>query len=783
MASGTGFNSNSLKIQYRNEKFDSYGPQVDNFRPSTFVSSRAKRAEKYQQAIQDYMDEDDGLLGGKLQAKKEVDSFQNKVKGPSLPDQSNFSKALLSDLIPEPTDTMGKKILLLMGWKPGQAVGPRKIRGETEIHASIDLSLLPSRAIDENMVTYASREDASTAVIPNPKDDYCGLGFMKSRGLHGILDDDNDDDDENNRRYIIKDILGNKKNTSSTSQKRKSKRNLSYLDDEDIAYDNDQFFQEIADEIDGEDAIIEKQNKSQKSKYPNLVKPFRAENTTCISDNKPPLDGFSISLYQEIPPYYPPPEIPRDFTPFHQFPSHLQRQSQEKNKKLESLASFNSKVSATSKLNIRNQLLSDDYSTSNFEENKLEETKKSIFNLLKPADRQRIQNLASKLSTNHDFPYESQQEDPPENNIAIAPTSTVSIEVNRPLLVQPSLLQTTFAGLSQSFKNRFVTSSMEGNDPATTGTIISGTEGMKTSEEFVKINNDLKEKQAKQVSTISTPDKQHQKPYRITFSWTPSTLLCKRCNIRPPEVNSNLPANSSNKISSKDQDSNDLFVRLLTDNNISESGKGSEAAIKKVELSNAHLEKDFEKEDVYQKPIQFNKDDLQSIFEDDVDVNTDQNMTKPETSFSELQPTNQNSLNSFPLQSQNSDPINISPLAAPVFIPKHLRQGNNQPKTTLTSTSSGILSGIGRPNPRGLIKPPVSVEKKSSMKFQYEESDGDLNEEVLPSSLSLLNEKSFKVPALAPSIQEREIKVQEAIDEIDSDEERRKRLKRKKFRT
>ncbi|RYY83449.1 DUF1604 domain-containing protein, partial [archaeon] len=92
----------------------------EGFKPSNFRSSRSDRAHYKKQRVQDYMDEDDGLLGGVLTAKEGVDSFKTTNK-----EVSDDASPALFNIIIEPTNTMGKKLLGLLGWRPGQGIGPR----------------------------------------------------------------------------------------------------------------------------------------------------------------------------------------------------------------------------------------------------------------------------------------------------------------------------------------------------------------------------------------------------------------------------------------------------------------------------------------------------------------------------------------------------------------------------------------------------------------------------------------------------------------------------------
>ena len=159
----------------------------EGFQPAQFVSSRTNRASQPSgRSIADYMDEGDGLLGGKLSSVAGIDSFSR--SGTEGIDQqraleansSILNKQLLSELTVQakPSDTIGKTLLATMGWRLGQGIGPRTAKKRVdyfsqnskaltvEVHPGADLSKLPSSALLKNgAVTFAPDDVALIARI------------------------------------------------------------------------------------------------------------------------------------------------------------------------------------------------------------------------------------------------------------------------------------------------------------------------------------------------------------------------------------------------------------------------------------------------------------------------------------------------------------------------------------------------------------------------------------------------------------------------------------------
>ncbi|CAM9183852.1 unnamed protein product, partial [Discosporangium mesarthrocarpum] len=107
---------------------------AEGWTPSSYTSSRDKRAPLREQRPEDFMDKEDGLLTEQLQAKQEFDTLgttaseiankyaTHEARGSAIPGPAP------SELVVPIGDPMGKKLLRTMGWREGQGVGSRVMR-------------------------------------------------------------------------------------------------------------------------------------------------------------------------------------------------------------------------------------------------------------------------------------------------------------------------------------------------------------------------------------------------------------------------------------------------------------------------------------------------------------------------------------------------------------------------------------------------------------------------------------------------------------------------------
>ncbi len=211
--------------------YNSVGTE-EGWQPRTWQSSRGSRGSAAQRP-EDFMDEEDGLLGRELEAQLPYDTLGEQARrvvreeagrqatGAAIPGIEAVDELLGTFgerwacemtcvwvcvvpshltclLFRHPTTTraaptgvaIGKKLLQLMGWKEGQGVGSRQTRkrrrqeGE-EGEGMDDAEFLPehlrAQAVERGLVQQGriafARRDVESFTLPVPKDDLYGLGF------------------------------------------------------------------------------------------------------------------------------------------------------------------------------------------------------------------------------------------------------------------------------------------------------------------------------------------------------------------------------------------------------------------------------------------------------------------------------------------------------------------------------------------------------------------------------------------------------------------------------
>lgn len=164
----------------------------EGFKPAQFVSSRSNRASRNVQSVSDFMDEGDGLLGGKLSAVAGVDSFVAPSASVARPNKDgSIGEVLVGEVIQQQSDTIGKKLLAAMGWRVGHGIGPRITKKrvnyfdrnqqksmDVELHPGVDPSKLPAGAVGSTgRVTFAPDDEEQKIAFPPTKLDFYGIGF------------------------------------------------------------------------------------------------------------------------------------------------------------------------------------------------------------------------------------------------------------------------------------------------------------------------------------------------------------------------------------------------------------------------------------------------------------------------------------------------------------------------------------------------------------------------------------------------------------------------------
>ncbi|KAK7072915.1 G patch domain-containing protein 1 [Halocaridina rubra] len=175
--------------------FNSVGTE-DGWTPSTYVSSRALRADTKQAKPQDFMDNEDlevhGIAPQAIQATASFDDNEHRkrkrVVDPSGPIPG---VPVLEEILRPNKETMGMKLLRQLGWKPGQGVGPRVKLSQKKVANEETKKIYGCQrpqdkgsGSDEDLdeedcdphVTFAPN-DVETLHLSNPKSDQFGLGY------------------------------------------------------------------------------------------------------------------------------------------------------------------------------------------------------------------------------------------------------------------------------------------------------------------------------------------------------------------------------------------------------------------------------------------------------------------------------------------------------------------------------------------------------------------------------------------------------------------------------
>jgi G patch domain-containing protein 1 len=727
--------------------FNSVG-SAEGFKPAQFKSSRSNRAEKVSRAVTDYMDAEDGLLGGQLWAKENLDSFRAK-SSESFGDDPTIEK-LKKQFVLEPSNTIGKRILAKLGWKPGVAVGPRKKKvnyfDDPEIAVAILKSgNLPASSIENGQITFGERYEGD--LVPKKRVAWLGtrgVGYEAEENPSAQFGSISTNDPTESNRYHVRDLF-NKSSKGGTIPKEQKQRighrTLNpYMDDEeDVAFENvDSYQTEYSKEA--QDAAFDNDMdqfhgyRTQKSAASSPVTVQR-----CPTDGKPVLPGFVLAKEPLQVQEFPLPDIPRDFRPRPQLIfSQFATSSSGTVSGHDSMKRFDERKKAW-------EIPSQEPPVSQPQQ---EKSVSSVFDLLKPADRERILNLAQKshaaVTENNNRLSDASMAPTPTEAAAAHQTSSSDA---RPMLVPPSLLQhSSFANLAAQFKSRFTSASeatLRSQQHGHNASLLQA--GMLSADVF-------KEKLAQSQSTLESATQISQavntqqnqlpkcEPRRSEIVWIPSPLLSKRMQIKTEDASgARLSAIAAPPATSSSGTSNI-------------SAKSTTTNVSKLEISEADRAA-FQAENVYLQPAsvgamsnQGEKSSLakfRSIFEDSEDeedegedeketneggdkekievprysvdnqaVSANQTTAPSNTSVTVISKSQEPVATNMPTsQYDNLVAINdLSPPALPTFVPRSQRM------TSLPSSSTNTMSTFSS-RPKNL--------NKSVRKINHNHNDDD----------------------------------------------------------
>jgi len=274
----------------------------EGFTPKSYHRSREQRAAPVSQSITDFMDAEDladmdfgGRSGGRLKIASDFARPKPDSRSETSRKDSDSSLPLLVpfELISHSADTVGYRLLKLMGWTEGRAVGPKRL------------------ALTEEDETLAHRFD-SKLVRFDDKSNTFGLGYNP---------------------FSFSSELGASKKPVAQPTKRSMRMEMSsqlVADDDDLIYGSTSRNHPTFDnDIDlGQEEEEYYAFNMQPSRRLSASKPAKRERSSAAPKGVVPSDipGFVRALTAPVPTsYFPPPQVPSTFNPIHKFPASVER--------------------------------------------------------------------------------------------------------------------------------------------------------------------------------------------------------------------------------------------------------------------------------------------------------------------------------------------------------------------------------------------------------------------------------------------------------------------------
>ena len=572
--------------------FNTVGSE-EGFKPKTFTSSRSNRNVKVSNKVTDYMDIEDGLLGGQLSTQNVYDTFDDR----GIKVQKNIADVVSSgnlipgpvprELLPNLSQSIGKKMLSKMGWKEGHSIGSMRTY---DLPADVNMPISSSSGITKKDKTVAiPQREIQSLPLPKLKTDAYGIGFdIAKHSLTGrSYSEQSTTADTAKRKRTIQEVLGQ---SSKPSLQSYSMLNVYNDDDEDNVYDSvidessarksSQMYVSEVSPDDEEDIGLTSAGTTlghMHSSVDSWLAQSKLQPTVsvCPTDGKPIISGFVLAAKSQT-------QLPRDEFPAlivptgYRPPSNPLQRLRERLAVPESIAvgvggdAAGNQAKLTRRMQrrsllsgqaqARGELLGESELSKAGEAektlavNKLQQISRShigisdqsegegpaissVFNLLSPKSLQKLQSVTGPK------PPEPVPESQPAQSTSVPPDGPDKPPAARPYLAEESVLKTTFAGLSAAFKNRFVTAS-QGAATQPADQLSNALVGLKTASELAEIKSTLAEDNLAQAPTVTAV--KMRKP-RYTSLWFPHPLLCKRFNIPVPDASSTvtLPSTSS----------------------------------------------------------------------------------------------------------------------------------------------------------------------------------------------------------------------------------------------
>ncbi|DBA04951.1 TPA: hypothetical protein N0F65_006953 [Lagenidium giganteum] len=475
----------------------------EGWQPKTFSSSRHDRAStaQLQQRAEDFMDEeDDPLLGKRLESTEKYDTAQLSARDKLRLMAEQSERAARQAVIPAfqlpdelvlPTNSsIGAQLLNRMGWKEGQAIGPRVRRRKLETR--FNAKDQDEAASDDEDVYVPPRNSISQNAFPTQKLDVYGAGFDPYVNAPEFMRHQQQREQKQAQKAGVRQVVtfGDAMKATTGSNMITTGYGLGALEDND---DIDVYGTESRNDFDTEIAPLTysevkrldsaaQESKKQRTKHKSLA-------AALCTDGRPALAGFELST-----PEQPPTsvctrlEVPKTFERRHRFDDNEEAKYLQLYKQI----NFSTGKDGRSSLVTAKQRAALLNGTSGG----------SVFDLIDPAQREKITNAVSAARSN-------------------TKSANTAADASKP----PSDVESFRANISAAIAKRFVSAKASTNDETKEGSLTSA---------------------------------RLKKSYRTEDLWCPHTLLCKRFRVKC--LGSTIGHNSGE---SDKEDRRDLFDKEI----------------------------------------------------------------------------------------------------------------------------------------------------------------------------------------------------------------------------
>ncbi|OCB89976.1 hypothetical protein A7U60_g2831 [Sanghuangporus baumii] len=379
----------------------------EGWTPSEFRSSRVDRAKK-EARPEDFMDEEDlrELRDNQklvdTTEEMDLDFWERKATG-NGEEKDSIANALAAALLPAPRDSVGAQILKKMGWRIGHGIGPKvtyeqRKRQDALFHGLTGFEGALSKPEDHEEATkhlYPPRD--TKAPVFKRKDDKHGLGYESGPGLSQL---------------VATEMSAKDRSTSGQSSKISAGFGLGALNDADEddldVYDGgpNQTSRRLAYDADEDD----EKTMMRKTTRPSSHAPS-STSKSYFSNGLPCLPGFVVAnkpVSEEN--LFHPPVVPKDWAPD---PRRVWEQDKENFRADSDTQGVARQMSPKDGHAWRRSELSANQRGNILGEAPLPAAPRSVFDYLKPKDRERLKSL----STGHaqkdaSIPPEDSQRDP-----------------------------------------------------------------------------------------------------------------------------------------------------------------------------------------------------------------------------------------------------------------------------------------------------------------------------------------------------------------------------------